>query len=264
MRMWAMELGATHYTHWFQPLTEGTAEKHDTFADLDGNGGVIEEFTGKLLAQQEPDASSFPSGGIRNTFEARGYTAWDPSSPAFIVDDTLCIPTIFISYTGEALDNKLPLLKAIQAVDKAATAVCKYFNRDVKKVHSYLGWEQEYFLVDEALYFARPDLALTERKLMGHESSKNQQLDDQYFGSIPSRVSAYMRDLEFECFKLGIPVKTRHNEVAPNQFEVAPIFEPANLAVDHNLLLMSTIPPALRSSCPNISGYADPGGFCRA
>ncbi|MDR3095308.1 MAG: glutamine synthetase III [Bacteroidales bacterium] len=241
MRMWAMELGATHYTHWFQPLTEGTAEKHDTFADLDGNGGVIEEFTGKLLAQQEPDASSFPSGGIRNTFEARGYTAWDPSSPAFIVDDTLCIPTIFISYTGEALDNKLPLLKAIQAVDKAATAVCKYFNRDVKKVHSYLGWEQEYFLVDEALYFARPDLALTERTLMGHESSKNQQLDDQYFGSIPSRVSAYMRDLEFECFKLGIPVKTRHNEVAPNQFEVAPIFEPANLAVDHNLLLMSTM-----------------------
>ncbi|MDR0815526.1 MAG: glutamine synthetase III [Bacteroidales bacterium] len=241
MRMWAMELGATHYTHWFQPLTEGTAEKHDTFADLDGTGGVIEEFTGKLLAQQEPDASSFPSGGIRNTFEARGYTAWDPSSPAFIVDDTLCIPTIFISYTGEALDNKLPLLKAIQAADKAATAVCKYFNRDVKKVHSYLGWEQEYFLVDEALYAARPDLVLTERTLMGHESSKNQQLDDQYFGSIPSRVSAYMRDLEFECFKLGIPVKTRHNEVAPNQFEVAPIFEPANLAVDHNLLLMSTM-----------------------
>ncbi|MDR1667052.1 MAG: glutamine synthetase III [Bacteroidales bacterium] len=241
MRMWAMELGATHYTHWFQPLTDGTAEKHDTFAELDGTGGVIEEFTGKLLAQQEPDASSFPSGGIRNTFEARGYTAWDPSSPAFIVDDTLCIPTIFISYTGEALDNKLPLLKALQAVDRAATVVCKYFNRDVKKVHSYLGWEQEYFLVDEALYAARPDLVLTERTLMGHESSKNQQLEDQYFGAIPSRVSAFMRDLEFESYKLGIPVKTRHNEVAPNQFEVAPIYEPVNLAVDHNLLLMATM-----------------------
>jgi glutamine synthetase len=241
MRMWAMELGATHYTHWFQPLTDGTAEKHDTFAELDGTGSVIEEFTGKLLAQQEPDASSFPSGGIRNTFEARGYTAWDPSSPAFIVDDTLCIPTIFISYTGEALDNKLPLLKALQAVDKAATSVCKYFNRDVKKVHSYLGWEQEYFLVDEALYAARPDLVLTERTLMGHESSKNQQLEDQYFGAIPSRASAFMRDLEFEAYKLGIPVKTRHNEVAPNQFEVAPIYEPVNLAVDHNLLLMATM-----------------------
>jgi glutamine synthetase len=241
MRMWAMEMGATHYTHWFHPLTDGTAEKHDAFAELDGTGGVIEEFTGKLLAQQEPDASSFPSGGIRNTFEARGYTAWDPSSPAFIVDDTLCIPTIFISFTGEALDYKLPLLKAIQAVDKAATAVCRYFDRDVKKVHAYLGWEQEYFLVDEALFSVRPDLVLTERTLMGHDSAKNQQLEDHYFGSIPTRVSAFMRELEFECYKLGVPVKTRHNEVAPNQFEVAPIFETVNLAVDHNLLLMSTM-----------------------
>jgi glutamine synthetase len=241
MRMWAMELGATHYTHWFHPLTDGTAEKHDAFAELERNGGVIEEFTGKLLAQQEPDASSFPSGGIRNTFEARGYTAWDPSSPAFIVDDTLCIPTIFISFTGEALDYKTPLLKALQAVDKAATAVCKYFDRDVKKVHSYLGWEQEYFLVDEALYAARPDLVLTERTLMGHDSAKNQQLEDHYFGAIPARVSAFMRELEYECYKLGIPVKTRHNEVAPNQFEVAPIFESANLAVDHNLLLMTVM-----------------------
>ncbi|MDR1865760.1 MAG: glutamine synthetase III [Bacteroidales bacterium] len=241
MRMWAMELGATHYTHWFHPLTDGTAEKHDSFAELEAGGGVIEEFTGKLLAQQEPDASSFPSGGIRNTFEARGYTAWDPSSPAFIVDDTLCIPTIFISFTGEALDYKMPLLKALHAVDKAATAVCKYFDRDVRKVHSYLGWEQEYFLVDEALYSTRPDLVLTERTLMGHESAKNQQLEDHYFGAIPTRVSAFMRELEYECYKLGIPVKTRHNEVAPNQFEVAPIFESVNLAVDHNLLLMSTM-----------------------
>lgn len=241
MRMWAMEIGATHYTHWFHPLTDGTAEKHDAFVDFDGNGGVIEEFSGKLLAQQEPDASSFPSGGIRNTFEARGYTAWDPSSPAFIVKDTLCIPTIFISYTGEALDYKTPLLKSIAAVDKAATEVCHYFDKDVKKVFSYLGWEQEYFLVDQALYNARPDLALTGRTLMGHDSAKNQQLEDHYFGSIPTRVCAFMRELEYECYKLSIPVKTRHNEVAPNQFEVAPIFEECNLAVDHNLLLMSTM-----------------------
>ncbi len=239
MRMWAMELGATHYTHWFHPLTDGTAEKHDAFIEHNGSGGVIEEFTGKLLAQQEPDASSFPSGGIRNTFEARGYTAWDPSSPAFIVDDTLCIPTIFISYTGEALDYKTPLLKSIQAVDKAAVGVCKYFDRGVKRVISYLGWEQEYFLVDETLYAARPDLMLTDRTLMGHESAKNQQLEDHYFGAIPTRVSAFMRELEYECYKLSIPVKTRHNEVAPNQFEFAPIFEEMNLAVDHNLLLMS-------------------------
>jgi len=241
MRMWAMELGATHYSHWFHPLTDGTAEKHDAFIEHNGSGGVIEEFTGKLLVQQEPDASSFPSGGIRNTFEARGYTAWDPSSPAFIVDDTLCIPTIFISYTGEALDYKTPLLKSIHAVDKASVAVCKYFDRSVKKISSYLGWEQEYFLVDEALYAARPDLALTDRTLMGHESAKNQQLEDHYFGAIPARVSAFMRELEYECYKLSIPVKTRHNETAPNQFEFAPIYEEMNLAVDHNLLLMSTM-----------------------
>lgn len=241
MRMWAMEMGATHYTHWFHPLTDGTAEKHDAFIDFDGQGGVIEEFSGKLLAQQEPDASSFPSGGIRNTFEARGYTAWDPSSPAFIINDTLCIPTIFISYTGEALDYKMPLLKSIAAVDKAAVEVCRYFDKNVRKVFSYLGWEQEYFLVDKALYDARPDLALTGRTLMGHESAKNQQLDDHYFGAIPTRVSAFMRDLEYECHKLSIPAKTRHNEVAPNQFELAPIFEECNLAVDHNLLLMSTM-----------------------
>ncbi len=241
MRMWAMEKGVTHYTHWFHPLTDGTAEKHDSFIDFDGNGGLIEYFDGKVLAQQEPDASSFPNGGIRNTFEARGYTAWDPSSPAFIVDDTLCIPTIFISYTGEALDYKTPLLKALSAVDKAATEVCHYFDRNVKKVTSYLGWEQEYFLVDESLYYARPDLALTDRTLMGHESAKNQQLDDHYFGNIPTRVSAYMRDFEVECYKLSIPLKTRHNEVAPNQFELAPIYEECNLAVDHNLLLMAVM-----------------------
>ncbi|MDL2223783.1 glutamine synthetase III [Bacteroidales bacterium OttesenSCG-928-M06] len=241
MRMWAMKMGATHYTHWFHPLTDGTAEKHDAFVDFDGNGGMIEEFSGKLLAQQEPDASSFPNGGIRNTFEARGYTAWDPSSPAFIVKDTLCIPTIFISYTGEALDYKTPLLKSIVAIDKAATEVCRYFDKDVKKVFPYLGWEQEYFLVDKALYSARPDLALTGRTLMGHDSAKNQQLEDHYFGSIPTRVCAFMRDLEYECYKLSIPVKTRHNEVAPNQFEVAPIFEECNLANDHNLLLMSVM-----------------------
>lgn len=239
MKRWAMELGVTHYTHWFQPLTDGTAEKHDAFIEHDGKGGVVEEFSGKLLIQQEPDASSFPNGGIRNTFEARGYSAWDPSSPAFIMDKTLCIPTIFISYTGEALDYKAPLLRALNSVDKAATEVCHYFDTNVKKVCSYLGWEQEYFLVDESLYAARADLMLTGRTLMGHESSKNQQLEDHYFASIPSRVAAFMRDLEIECQKLGIPVKTRHNEVAPNQFEIAPIFEEANLANDHNLLLMS-------------------------
>jgi glutamine synthetase len=241
MRMWAMEMGATHYTHWFHPLTDGTAEKHDAFVEFDANGGMIEDFSGKLLAQQEPYASSFPSGGIRNTFEARGYTAWDASSPAFILNNTLCIPTIFISYTGEALDYKTPLLKSICAIDKAAVDVCRYFDARVRKVYSFLGWEQEYFLVDEALYFARPDLMLTGRTLMGHESAKNQQLDDHYFGAIPSRVSAFMKDLEYECYKLSIPVNTRHNEVAPNQFELAPIYEECNLAVDHNLLLMSVM-----------------------
>jgi glutamine synthetase len=238
MKAWAMEMGATHYTHWFQPLTEGTAEKHDTFADFADDGSVIEKFSGSLLAQQEPDASSFPSGGIRNTFEARGYTAWDPSSPAFIVGQTLSIPTIFVSYTGEALDNKTPLLKALHAVDKAAVEVCQYFDKDVTKVISTLGWEQEYFLIDEALFNARPDLVLTGRTLMGHASSKDQQLEDQYFGSIPERVSYFMDEFESESYKLGIPVKTRHNEVAPNQFECAPIFEECNLAVDHNILLM--------------------------
>ena len=239
MKKWAIEMGATHYTHWFAPLTEGTAEKHDSFIEHDGKGGLMEEFTGKLLVQQEPDASSFPNGGIRNTFEARGYSAWDPSSPAFIVDDTLCIPTIFIAYTGEALDYKAPLLKALRAVDKAATEVCRYFDPDVKKVYAYLGWEQEYFLVDEGLYAARPDLLLTGRTLMGHDSAKNQQLEDHYFGAIPTRVAAFMKDLEIEALKLGIPVKTRHNEVAPNQFELAPIFEECNLANDHNMLIMS-------------------------
>ncbi|NDV83590.1 glutamine synthetase III [Bacteroides sp. 51] len=239
MKKWAMEMGVTHYTHWFHPLTEGSAEKHDAFIEHDGKGGVLEDFSGKLLVQQEPDASSFPNGGIRNTFEARGYTAWDPSSPAFIVDDTLCIPTIFISYTGESLDYKAPLLKALRAVDKAAVDVCHYFNPDVKKVFSYLGWEQEYFLVDEGLYAARPDLLLTGRTLMGHDSAKNQQLEDHYFGAIPTRVASFMKDLEIEALKLGIPVKTRHNEVAPNQFELAPIFEECNLAVDHNMLIMA-------------------------
>lgn len=241
MKMWAIEMGASHYTHWFQPLTEGTAEKHDSFIDYaDAPGGdIIENFSGKLLAQQEPDASSFPSGGIRNTFEARGYTAWDPSSPAFIVDDTLCIPTVFISYTGEALDYKTPLLKALSAVDKAAVDVCRLFDPKVNKVYSYLGWEQEYFLVDQALYDARPDLNMTGRTLMGHESAKNQQLEDHYFGSIPPRVAAFMREVEFEAYKYGIPLKTRHNEVAPNQFELAPIFGETNLAIDQNLLVMS-------------------------
>ena len=239
MRMWALEKGVTHYTHWFQPLTDGTAEKHDSFAELDGFGGMIEEFSGKLLVQQEPDASSFPNGGLRNTFEARGYSAWDPSSPAFIVDDTLCIPTVFIAYTGEALDYKTPLIRSIEALGKAAQKVCLYFNEDVHKVITFLGWEQEYFLVDEDLYSARPDLSMTERTLLGHESAKNQQLDDHYFGAIPARVQEFMKDLEVECYRLGIPVKTRHNEVAPNQFELAPIYEECNLANDHNQLLMS-------------------------
>jgi glutamine synthetase len=246
MRMWALENGVTHYTHWFHPLTDGTAEKHDAFVEHDGNGGLIEEFEGKLLAQQEPDASSFPSGGLRNTFEARGYSAWDPSSPAFIVGDTLCIPTIFISYTGEALDYKTPLLKALAAVDKAATGVVQYFNKDVKKIQSNLGWEQEYFLVDEDLFMARPDLALTGRTLMSHESAKNQQLEDHYFGAIPERVQKFMEELEYEAYALGIPVKTRHNEVAPNQFELAPIYEECNLAVDHNLLVMSVMDKVAR------------------
>ncbi|MCM1336168.1 MAG: glutamine synthetase III [Candidatus Amulumruptor caecigallinarius] len=241
MMRWAIDNGARHYTHWFQPLTEATAEKHDAFVDHDGKGGVIENFNGKLLVQQEPDASSFPNGGIRNTFEARGYSAWDISSPAFIMDGTLCIPTIFISYTGESLDYKTPLLRALNSVDKAGTAVAKFFDPEVKHVNSYLGWEQEYFLVDEALYAARPDLVMTGRTLIGHESAKNQQLEDHYFGAIPSRVEAFMLDLEIECHRLGIPAKTRHNEVAPNQFELAPIFEETNLANDHNLLLMSLI-----------------------
>ena len=239
MKKWAQEMGVTHYTHWFQPLTEGTAEKHDAFVEHDGKGGMVENFSGKLLVQQEPDASSFPNGGIRNTFEARGYSAWDPTSPVFIIDDTLCIPTIFIAYTGEALDYKAPLLRSLHAVDKAATDVCKYFYDNVKKVQVNLGWEQEYFLVDEGLYSARPDLVMTGRTLMGHESAKNQQMDDHYFGTIPDRVQAFMKDLEIQSLELAIPVKTRHNEVAPNQFELAPIFEECNLAVDHNMLLMS-------------------------
>ena len=246
MMRWAIDNGARHYTHWFHPLTDGTAEKHDAFIDHDGKGGVVEEFSGKLLVQQEPDASSFPNGGIRNTFEARGYSAWDISSPAFILDKTLCIPTIFISYTGESLDYKTPLLRALNSVDRAAADVARYFDPNVKHVISNLGWEQEYFLVDEALYSARPDLMLTGRTLMGHESAKNQQLEDHYFGAIPSRVEAFMLDLEIECHKLGIPAKTRHNEVAPNQFELAPIFEETNLANDHNLLLMSLMSEVAR------------------
>jgi len=238
MKQWALELGATHITHWFQPLTEGTAEKHDSFMEHDGLGGMVEEFTGKQLVQQEPDASSFPSGGIRSTFEARGYSAWDPTSPVFVMGNTLMIPTVFIAYTGEALDYKAPLKKALHAVDKAATDVARYFYPDVKKVISNLGWEQEYFLVDEGIYAARPDLLMTGRTLLGHESAKNQQMDDHYFGSIPERVVAFMRDLEIQALELGIPCKTRHNEVAPNQFELAPIFEETNLAVDHNMLLM--------------------------
>ncbi len=239
MKKWAMSLGATHITHWFQPLTEGTAEKHDGFVEHDGKGGMVEEFTGKQLVQQEPDASSFPSGGIRSTFEARGYSAWDPASPVFVMGDTLMIPTVFIAYTGEALDYKAPLKKALHAVDKAATDVARYFYPNVKKVITNLGWEQEYFLVDEGLFAARPDLLMTGRTLMGHDSAKNQQMDDHYFGSIPERVAAFMKDLEIQALELGIPCKTRHNEVAPNQFELAPIFEETNLAVDHNMLLMS-------------------------
>ena len=246
MKQWAQEMGVTHYTHWFQPLTEGTAEKHDAFVEHDGKGGMMETFSGKLLVQQEPDASSFPNGGIRNTFEARGYSAWDPTSPVFIIDDTLCIPTIFIAYTGEALDYKAPLLRALHAVGKAATEVCQYFYDDVQKVQVNLGWEQEYFLVDEGLYSARPDLMLTGRTLMGHESAKNQQMDDHYFGTIPDRVQAFMKDLEIQALELAIPCKTRHNEVAPNQFELAPIFEECNLAVDHNMLLMSLMKKVAR------------------
>ena len=246
MKQWAMEMGVTHYTHWFQPLTEGTAEKHDAFIEHNGQGGVIEKFSGKLLVQQEPDASSFPNGGIRNTFEARGYSAWDPTSPVFIIDDTLCIPTIFIAYTGEALDYKAPLLRSLHAVDKAATDVCHFFYPDVKKVTVNLGWEQEYFLVDEGLYSARPDLLMTGRTLLGHESAKNQQMDDHYFGTIPDRVQAFMKDLEIQALELAIPCKTRHNEVAPNQFELAPIFEECNLAVDHNMLLMSLMKKVAR------------------
>lgn len=241
MKEWALSKGVTHYTHWFQPLTGATAEKHDAFFETIGNGLAIEKFGGGQLVQQEPDASSFPHGGIRNTFEARGYTAWDPTSPSFIYGTTLCIPTIFVSYTGEALDYKTPLLKALLAVDRSATAVCKYFDKNVKKVSSFLGWEQEYFLIDKALAGSRPDINLTGRTLLGHSPAKGQQLDDHYFGSIPSRAFSFMRDLETECMLLGIPVKTRHNEVAPNQFELAPIHEEANLAVDHNALLMDVM-----------------------
>ena len=246
MKKWAMEQGATHYTHWFQPLTGGTAEKHDAFFSFSVDGAPMEEFSGSVLYQQEPDASSFPSGGIRNTFEARGYSAWDPSSPAFVIGDRLCIPTIFVAYTGEALDYKTPLLRSISAVSKAAVAVANYFDRNVKRVYSYLGWEQEFFLVDEALFAARPDLVMTGRTLMGHSASKNQQLDDHYFGIIPERVLRFMTELEIESLKLGIPVKTRHNEVAPNQFELAPIYEEVNLSSDHNQLVMSLMEQVAR------------------
>ncbi len=238
MKTWALEKGVTHYTHWFHPLTDATAEKHDSFIERNDFEGLVESLSGELLVQQEPDASSFPSGGIRNTFEARGYTAWDVSSPAFIIGRTLCIPTVFVSYTGDALDYKTPLLKALSELDSAATAVCRYFDRNVDKVIANLGWEQEYFLIDEALYYARPDLVLADRTLMGHQSSKDQQLADHYFSSIPERVMSFMEDFEIEAYKLGIPVKTRHNEVAPNQFECAPLFEEANLSVDHNQLIM--------------------------
>ncbi|WP_418511772.1 glutamine synthetase III [Corallibacter sp.] len=241
MKEWAISKGATHYTHWFQPLTGATAEKHDAFFEPIGSGRAIEKFGGGQLVQQEPDASSFPNGGIRNTFEARGYTAWDPTSPAFIYGTTLCIPTVFVAYTGEALDYKTPLLRALQAVDSAAVDVCKYFDKNVKKVNASLGWEQEYFLIDRALATSRPDILMTGRTLLGHSSAKGQQLDDHYFGTIPNRAMAYMRDLETECMLLGIPVKTRHNEVAPNQFELAPIYDEANLAVDHNSLLMDVM-----------------------
>ncbi|MGB1384725.1 MAG: glutamine synthetase III [Flavobacteriales bacterium] len=246
MKEWAISRGATHYTHWFQPLTGSTAEKHDSFIAPTADGRAIEKFDGSLLVQQEPDASSFPSGGIRNTFEARGYTLWDPTSPAFVWGETLCIPTIFISYTGHALDNKMPLLKALSAVDAAATSVCQYFDRNITKVFATLGWEQEYFLVDKALYAARPDLAMTGRALFGAAPAKGQQLDDHYFGAIPERVSAFMKDFEMEAHKLGIPVTTRHNEVAPNQFELAPVFEEANLANDHNLMLMELLEKVAR------------------
>lgn len=241
MKAWALSMGATHYTHWFQPLTGATAEKHDAFFDILPNGKAMEKFGGAQLVQQEPDASSFPSGGIRNTFEARGYTAWDPTSPAFVYKTTLCIPTIFVAYTGEALDNKAPLLRALHAVDQAATAVAQYFDKNVRKVHATLGWEQEYFLVDKALINSRLDISVTGRTLVGSFSAKGQQLDDHYFGVIPPRVLAFMSELEKECTQLGIPVKTRHNEVAPNQFELAPVFEEANLSVDHNLLLMDVM-----------------------
>ncbi|GGG55531.1 glutamine synthetase III family protein [Bizionia arctica] len=241
MKEWAISKGVTHYTHWFQPLTGSTAEKHDAFFEPIGNGRAIEKFGGGQLVQQEPDASSFPNGGIRNTFEARGYTAWDPTSPAFIYGTTLCIPTVFVSYTGEALDYKTPLLRALQAIDTAAVDVCKYFDKNVKKVNASLGWEQEYFLIDSGLAASRPDIQLTGRTLLGHSSAKGQQLDDHYFGTIPLRAMQYMRDLETECMLLGIPVKTRHNEVAPNQFELAPVYDEANLAVDHNSLLMDVM-----------------------
>ena len=258
MNSWAKSLNVTHYTHWFQPLTDGTAEKHDGFIEFGEDGGVIERFSGKLLIQQEPDASSFPNGGIRNTFEARGYTAWDVSSPAFVVDTTLCIPTIFISYTGEALDYKTPLLKALAAVDKAATEVCQLFDKNITRVYTNLGWEQEYFLVDSSLYNARPDLCLTGRTLMGHSSAKDQQLEDHYFGSIPPRVTAFMKELEIECHKLGIPAKTRHNEVAPNQFELAPIFENCNLANDHNQLVMDLMKRIARKHHFNVLLHEKP------
>ncbi len=246
MKAWAINLGATHYTHWFQPLTGATAEKHDSFFEPTGDGQAIEKFSGGMLVQQEPDASSFPNGGIRNTFEARGYTAWDPTSPAFIMGRTLCIPTVFVAYTGEALDNKTPLLRALQSVDHAATAVCQYFDRNVRKVTATLGWEQEYFLVDTALFHARPDLVLTGRTVLGHAPAKGQQLDDHYFGSIPERARMFMRELEMESYKLGIPVKTRHNEVAPSQFELAPVFEEANISVDHNSLIMDVMDKVAR------------------
>jgi glutamine synthetase len=246
MKSWSISKGATHYTHWFQPLTGSTAEKHDGFFEPTSDGFAIEKFSGSMLVQAEPDASSFPNGGIRNTFEARGYTAWDPTSPAFVFGSTLCIPTIFVAYTGEALDNKVPLLRSLQSLDKAATNVAQYFDKNISKVNATLGWEQEYFLVDEALFMSRPDLVMTGRTLVGHSPVKGQQLDDHYFGSIPERVMSYMREIEFECHKMGIPVKTRHNEVAPGQFEFAPVFEEANIAVDHNSLFMDILEKVAR------------------
>tara|TARA_B100000900_G_scaffold151533_1_gene128680 strand:+ start:521 stop:2599 length:2079 start_codon:yes stop_codon:yes gene_type:complete len=246
MKSWSISKGATHYTHWFQPLTGSTAEKHDGFFEPTSDGFAIEKFSGSMLVQAEPDASSFPNGGIRNTFEARGYTAWDPTSPAFVFGSTLCIPTIFVAYTGEALDNKVPLLRSLQSLDKAATDVAQYFDKNISKVNATLGWEQEYFLVDEALFMSRPDLVMTGRTLVGHSPAKGQQLDDHYFGSIPERVMSYMREIEFECHKMGIPVKTRHNEVAPGQFEFAPVFEEANIAVDHNSLFMDILEKVAR------------------